>query len=52
MRSIFTMFAEDVGLLPGEPFRRILDEVGPWQFHGIEMDAWPREIAEWYRDDA
>jgi len=23
-----------------------LDEVGPWQFHGIEVDAWPREIAE------
>ncbi|HVG45668.1 MAG TPA: DNA methyltransferase, partial [Longimicrobium sp.] len=23
-----------------------LDEVGPWQFHGIEIKAWAREIAE------
>jgi hypothetical protein len=23
-----------------------LDEVGPWQFHGIEVKAWAREIAE------
>ncbi len=28
MRCVFTMFAEDVGLLPGEPFRRIIEEVG------------------------
>lgn len=23
-----------------------LDEVGPWQFHGIEINQWAREIAE------
>jgi hypothetical protein len=23
-----------------------VDEVGPWQFHGIEVKAWAREIAE------
>lgn len=27
IRSVFTMFAEDVGLLPDEPFRRLIDEV-------------------------
>ncbi len=25
MRCVFTMFAEDIGLLPGEPFRQILE---------------------------
>lgn len=28
IRVVFTMFAEDVGLLEGEPFRRAVDEVG------------------------
>lgn len=43
MQCIFTMFAEDVGLLPGEPFRRVLDEVAladPDQFVPLAEDLW------------
>jgi len=28
MRVVFTLFAEDVGLLPGEPFRKAIEEIG------------------------
>lgn len=29
MRAVFTMFAEDIGLLPDEPFRRAVEDIGP-----------------------
>jgi len=31
--------------LTGQP-ELVVDEVGPWQFHGIEIKPWAREIAE------
>lgn len=43
MRAVFTMFAEDVGLLPDEPFRRLLHEVAvpePAEFPGAAEDLW------------
>lgn len=43
MRCVFTMFAEDVGLLPDEPFRRIIDEVAmesPAEFAEAATDLW------------
>lgn len=43
MRCVFTMFAEDVALLPDEPFRRILDEVAlanPEEFAGAAEELW------------
>lgn len=43
MRCVFTMFSEDVGLLPDEPFRRLLDEVAvptPDEFAGAAEDLW------------
>lgn len=43
MRCVFTMFSEDVGLLPDEPFRRMLDEVAvptPDEFPGAAEELW------------
>jgi hypothetical protein len=43
MRCVFTMFAEDVHLLPDEPFRRIIDEVAlanPSEFAPAAEDLW------------
>lgn len=43
MRCVFTMFAEDVGLLPDEPFRRLLDEIAmpsPAEFPGAAEELW------------
>lgn len=43
MRAVFTMFAEDVGLLPDEPFRRLLHEVAipdPAEFPAAAEDLW------------
>lgn len=43
MRCVFTMFAEDVHLLPDEPFRRILDEVAlakPEEFAPASEELW------------
>ncbi|MGI9183158.1 MAG: type IIL restriction-modification enzyme MmeI [Longimicrobiaceae bacterium] len=43
MRCVFTMFAEDVGLLPGEPFRRLLDEAAledPREFVPLAAELW------------
>ena len=43
MRCVFTMFAEDVGLLPGEPFRHIIDDVAladPDEFVPLAMELW------------
>lgn len=43
MRCVFTMFAEDVGLLPGEPFRRIIDEAAlesPEEFVPLAGQLW------------
>lgn len=43
MRCVFTMFAEDVGLLPGEPFRRIIDEAAletPTEFVPLAEELW------------
>jgi hypothetical protein len=43
MRAVFTMFTEDVGLLPGEPFRHALEEIGaqaPEQLPGAISQLW------------
>ena len=43
MRAVFTMFAEDVGLLPDEPFRRLLHDVAipaPDEFPGAAEELW------------
>ncbi|MDQ2668191.1 MAG: class I SAM-dependent DNA methyltransferase [Gemmatimonadota bacterium] len=43
MRCVFTCFAEDVGLLPDEPFRRLLDEIAlpsPEEFPGAVEELW------------
>jgi hypothetical protein len=43
IRCVFTMFAEDVGLLPDEPFRQLIDRVAlahPEQFAGAIEDLW------------
>jgi hypothetical protein len=43
MRCVFTMFAEDVGLLDGEPFRHIIDDVAlsnPAEFIPLAEDLW------------
>lgn len=43
MRCVFTMFAEDIGLLPGEPFRHIIDDVAlatPQDFVTLATDLW------------
>jgi hypothetical protein len=43
MRCVFTMFAEDVGLLPDEPFRQIIDKVAlddPTEFVPLAEDLW------------
>ena len=43
MRCVFTMFAEDVGLLSGEPFTSAIDEVGfhnPEEFQEVLGDLW------------
>lgn len=43
MRCVFTMFAEDVGLLQGEPFRRVLDEAAlesPREFVPLAEELW------------
>jgi hypothetical protein len=37
MRCVFTMFAEDIGLLPGEPFRHMLERCGD------EPEAFPEQ---------
>src|SRR5690606_25503356 len=34
-----------IAALTGQP-ELVVDEVGPWQFHGIEITPWAREIAE------
>lgn len=43
MRLVFTMFAEDVELLPGEPFRRIIEEAAlanPEEFIPLVGELW------------
>jgi hypothetical protein len=43
MRCVFTMFAEDVNLLPDEPFRRLLDDIAvpnPGEFSGAVEELW------------
>ena len=43
MRCVFTMFAEDVNLLPDEPFRRLLDDIAvpnPDEFVGSVEELW------------
>lgn len=43
MRCVFTMFAEDVGLLSGEPFRNAVEDVGfqsPDEFTEVISDLW------------
>lgn len=43
MRCVFTMFAEDVGLLADEPFRRMLNDVAlpePGEFPGAAEELW------------
>lgn len=35
MRCVFTMFAEDIGLLPDEPFRQVLDKVAVADPQGV-----------------
>jgi len=42
MRCVFTMFAEDIGLLPGEPFRQVLDRCvdDPSAFPEQATDLW------------
>ncbi|MBA3644611.1 MAG: class I SAM-dependent DNA methyltransferase [Gemmatimonadaceae bacterium] len=43
MRCVFTMFAEDVGLLQDEPFRRAVEEIGyqsPEEFAIAVSDLW------------
>lgn len=35
----------EIEALTGQP-ELAVEEVGPWQFHGIEVKAWAREIAE------
>ena len=43
MRCVFTMFAEDVGLLDGEPFRHIIDDVAlnnPAEFVPLAEELW------------
>src|SRR5690606_1279077 len=43
MRCVFTMFAEDVGLLDGDPFRHIIDDVAlanPDEFVPLAEDLW------------
>lgn len=43
MRCVFTMFAEDVRLLPDEPFRKLLEEVAlpqPSEFVPAVEDLW------------
>jgi hypothetical protein len=44
MRIVFTMFAEDVGLLTGEPFRHLVEEVGR-----DNPDALPDAISQLWR---
>jgi hypothetical protein len=43
MRCVFTMFSEDVGLLPDEPFYHLLDELAiasPDEFPGAAEELW------------
>jgi hypothetical protein len=42
MRCVFTMFAEDIGLLPGEPFRQVLERCvdDPQAFPEQATDLW------------
>jgi hypothetical protein len=43
MRCVFTCFAEDVGLLPDEPFRQLLDDIAlpnPEEFPGAVEELW------------
>ena len=43
MRCVFTMFAEDTTLLPGEPFRRIIEDVAladPTEFVPLAEELW------------
>jgi hypothetical protein len=43
IRAVFTMFAEDVGLLPEEPFRRSIEQIGfrtPEQFPQAVRRLW------------
>ncbi len=42
MRCVFTMFAEDIGLLPGEPFRQVLERCldDPSSFPEQATDLW------------
>ena len=42
IRCVFTMFAEDVGLLQGEPFRRAIERYGgePDEFAGAMGELW------------
>lgn len=43
MRCVFTMFAEDVGLLGGDPFRHIIDDVAlndPKEFVPLAEELW------------
>jgi hypothetical protein len=43
IRCVFTMFSEDVGLLPGEPFTHAIDEVGftePEEFSAVLAGLW------------
>lgn len=43
MRCVFTMFAEDIGLLPDEPFRQVLDQVAladPKEFVPLAEELW------------
>ncbi|MEK7668165.1 MAG: DNA methyltransferase, partial [Gemmatimonadota bacterium] len=43
MRCVFTMFAEDIGLLPDEPFRQVLDKVAvadPKEFLPLAGELW------------
>lgn len=42
MRCVFTMFAEDIGLLPGEPFRQVLERCvdDPSWFPEQATDLW------------
>jgi hypothetical protein len=43
MRCVFTMFAEDIGLLPDEPFRQVLDKVAvadPREFVPLAEELW------------
>lgn len=45
VKSIEREVLREIELITGQRELRV-DEVGPWQFHGIEVKPWAREIAE------